>query len=106
MVAVELREFLTDDGVVAGARAGREFQVERGVVHLIHFDGHNFRELFDSVLHLHRLGRFVAEAFDEVLHLGDFSLLVFVGAELLFTAFMSEADVVVIAHLVVRDSSA
>ena len=62
--------------------------------------------MFDSVLHLHRLGWFVAEAFDEVLHLGDFSLLVFVGAELLFTAFMAEADVVVIAHLVVRDSSA
>ena len=57
--------------------------------------------MFKAALHLVCFGGLVAEAFHEALYVGDFLLLVFIGAQLLFAAFGTQFHVFVIAHAVV-----
>ena len=104
--AVVLAHVFADEGIVAGTRAGRELQVETGVVHLVDLDGDYLFELLDAALHLYGLGGLVAETLNEVLDVGDFLLLVFVGSELLLAALGAETHELVVLHLVVRDAAA
>ena len=85
--AVSFFHAFADNGKVAATLAGREFQMQTGIVHFIDFNGDHLFQLLDPALHLHSLGRLVAEAFDEVADIGHFLLLVLVGPELCFAAF-------------------
>ena len=106
VVAVVLAHVLADDGIVARARAGRELQAQAGGVDLVNLDGHNLFQLLDAALHLYGLGGLVAEALNEVLDVGNFLLLVLVGADLLLAAFGAQLDKGVVGHAVVRGAAA
>ena len=86
VVAVGFGYVFANDGEVAAAGAGRELEAKGGGVDFIDFDGNDFLQLLDAALHLYGFGGFIAEAFDEALDVGNFFLLVFVGANLAFAS--------------------
>ena len=106
MGTIVFPHILTDDGIVTTTQTGWEFQMHGSIVHLINFYRNYLFELFDLLLHLHCLGRFVTEALDKVLHVCHFLLLVLIGTQLLFTAFLAKHDILIVFHLVVDDTSA
>ena len=106
MLAVVLAHVLTDDGVVARAKARRKLQMHRCVVHFVHLNRHNLLQLLYAALHLNGLRRFVSETFYKVLYISYFLLLVLVSAQLLFVAFGTQFHVLVVLHLVVVHLSA
>ena len=71
------------------------------MIDLVDFDGHDFLQLLDFLLHLHGLRRLIAEAVDERLHIGDFLLLVLVGAKLLFATLFPQFDIIAVFHAIV-----
>ena len=106
MLAVVLAHVLADDGVVARAKARREPQMHRCIVHFVHLDRHNLLQLLYAALHLNSLRRFVSEALYKVLYISYFLLLVLVSAQLLFVAFGTQFYVLVVLHFVVVHLSA
>ena len=106
VVAIHLLHLVADDGVVAGAQTGGELQVHGRIVNVVHLDGHDFLQLLHLLLHLYGLRRLIAEALYKRLHVGDFLLLVLVGAQLLFAALAAQRDVLVVLHAVVNDPAA
>ena len=101
LLPIFLGEVFRLDGDGAGVGGRREFQVEAGVVLFVHFDSVNLLQLLDSGLHLYGFGCLVAEAFDEILRVLNLFLLVLVGAELLFPAFLAEFHIFGVGYLVV-----
>ena len=89
MVTVCFAELVDDEGIVAGAGCGREFEREARVVDLVDLDALDFGQLLHAALHLHGLGGLVAEALDELLGVGNLLLLVLVGAHLLLDSLLA-----------------
>ena len=56
-------------------------------VDFVNLNGHNFLQLLDATLHLHRFGGFVAKTLNEIFQIGNFFLLILIGAELTLSAF-------------------
>ena len=102
MRTIVLAHLVADDGIVAGAQTGREFQVHRRVVDLVDLNGNDLLQLLDLLLHLHGFGSLIAEALDKRLHVGHLLLLVLVGSDLLLATFLSENDVFVVFHLIIN----
>ncbi len=100
-VVIFLSHLVANQRIVARALRAGEFQTERRCVDIVHLDGNDFFELFDAALHLNRLGCLIAETLYERLGVGNFLLLIFIGAQLLFAAFGTQAHVFVVLHLVI-----
>ena len=92
---------LVDD--VAGARRGREFDRQAGVVGLVDLDAVEFLQRLDAGLDLVGLRGFVAEGVDEFFRLLDHPLLVLVGRDLLLDALRAKFKVLGIRDFVVVD---
>ena len=106
MLAIVLAHLVADDRIVAAAEARRELEVHLLVIDLIHLDRHDFLQLFDTTLHLYRLGWLISESLYKVLDVSDFLLLVLVSPQLLLTSLLAEHEVLVILHLVVLHPAA
>ena len=106
VVAIVLAHIVANHRIITAAKARRELQMHLLVVHLVHFDGYDFLQLFDAALHLHSLGWLVAEPLYKILDVSDFLLLVLVSPQLLLTTFLTKHDVLVILHLIVLHPSA
>ena len=104
-MSIFLPHLVADDGIVTRAQTGRELQVHGGIVHLVNLDRNNLLQLLDFLLNLHSLRGLIAETLNEVLHLSHLLLLVFVCPQLLFTAFLTQHDILVVLHLVVDDAA-
>ncbi len=104
--AVSLADILANDGVVSAAAAASELQAERRIVFFVHFDALYLLQLLDAALHLHGFRCLVAEALDEGFGIFYLLLLVFVGAELLFAAFLAQHYKLVVLHFIVVDAPA
>ena len=89
MLAVALREAIDDHRVSTRRHCGEKGEVHRRAVNVLHLDTINLRELLDTALHLHGLGRLVAEALDEVFGSLDLLLLILVGTALLLKALLT-----------------
>lgn len=61
----------------------------------------NLFQLFNTGLHLHGLGRFIAETLDESFRIGQFLLLVFKGTKLLFAALFTQFHIFGVFYLIV-----
>ena len=106
MRAIILAHLVADNGIVATAKTGWKLEVHLLVVDLVDLNGHDLLQLLDAALHLHGLGGLVAETLYEVLNIGDFFLLILIGAELVLAAFGAEAHKLVVGHLIVHDFAA
>ena len=106
MVAIALAHSVAYHGIVARAQTWWKLQVHRGIVHLVHLNRHNLLQLLYAALHLHSLGWLIAEPLYEVLDVGYFLLLVLVGTQLLFVAFVAQLYVFVVFHTIVVHLSA
>ena len=76
------------------------------MIDLVDFDGHDFLQLLDFLLHLHGLRRLIAKAVDERLHIGDFLLLVLVGAKLLLATLFPQFDIFAVFHAIIDNLTA
>ena len=83
------------------ARRGRKFEVDATIVLQIHRQPFHLVQHLDARLHLVGFGWFVTEFFDEILGVLDDFLLVFVGCNLLLTAFLAEFEVFCVRRVVV-----
>ena len=101
IVAIPLRQVLRLDGDGAGMWRRREFQVQGGVILLIHLDDIQFLQLLDARLHLVGLGSLVAETLDEVFRVLYLLLLVLVSPQLLLAALLAQLHVLGIGDLVI-----
>ena len=95
-----------DNRIVSATAGGREFQAQRGVVFIVHFDAVYLFQLLDTALYLYGFGGFVAEAFDEVFRILYLFLLVLVGTDLLFAAFLAQDYKFIVFHFVVINLAA
>ena len=106
MLSVALCHLIADNGVVARAKARREFQSERRSINLVNLNRHNLLQLPNPLLHLHRLRSLIAETLNERLRVGNLLLLVLVGTNLLLPALGAQLHILVILHLVVNHLAA
>ena len=79
MGTVILAHFVTDNGVITGAKTRRKLQMHHFVVHFVNLYGHYLFKLLDTLLHLHGLGGLIAESVYESFDVGYLLLLVLVG---------------------------
>ena len=106
MVAIRLGYIFTNNRIVTATAAANELQPQRRVVFLVHFNALYLLQLLDTALHLHGFGSFVAEALDELFRILYLFLLVFISAELLFTAFLAKRHKLIVFHFIIINTSA
>ena len=101
MVAIALGHIFRNHRIGTGTGSRREFQAQHSRIHFVHLYAFNLFQLFDTGLHLHGLGRFIAETLDESFRIGQFLLLVFKGTKLLFAALFTQFHIFGVFYLIV-----
>ena len=103
MRAIIFAKFITNNRVIATSKAWRKLQVHAFVIYLIHLNGLYLFQLTDALLNLNGLGCLIAETLDEGFCVGNFFLLVFIGAQLLLSSLGPQHDVLIVFNFIVFD---
>ena len=106
VVAIRLFHILTNHRIVTGTNGRREFQAKCRSIFFIYFNGYDFLQLLDAALHLYSLRCLVTETFDKIFRVFYFFLLILVSTQLLFAAFLTQHDKLIVSYLVIVYPSA
>ena len=101
VLAIVFLHILANHGIISTSTARRKFEMKARSVNFVNLNGHNFLQLLDAALHLHRFGGFVAKTLYEIFQISNFFLLIFIGAELTFSAFGTQLHILIICHTIV-----
>ena len=106
VIAIRLFHILTNHRIVTGTNGRREFQAKCRSIFFIYFNRYNFLQLLDAALHLYSLRSLVTETFDKIFRVFYFFLLILVSTQLLFAAFLTQHDKLIVSYLVIVYPSA
>ena len=106
VVAIRLFHILTNHRIVTGAHGRRELQTKRRSIFFVNFNRYDFLQLLDAALHLYSLRSLVTETFDKIFRVFYFFLLILVSTQLLFAAFLTQHDKLIVSYLVIVYPSA
>src|SRR5574344_2064931 len=81
-------------------RCRRKFKMQTARIFHIYFEAYQFFQLLNAALHLHCFSWFVTKSFNKIFSFSNHFLLIFVGADLLLAALLTQFQIVAIINFV------